>query len=389
MGNNTLDSQLLEMIKANDSVIVKNKFRRELNAYIDRNNEVLSASIPAHRLLFNDSQREKIFDIWKIDKKIVNDAKLTIDSDKAVRKPIMYNMVSTPHNYLVVELIKYYEMKKDNEAVKALVLHLIFHFYSIIHPKYFKFLPNPDIMEFTINRISNKFLFKQYGVLLKVLSHMGEVNHDAMKSTLLKNGDTGALDYLVSMNSRLNGLMQTFSKEYYLDYEQKNAIFNQSDNYDNDNFILTTNLSGIIENKARNASVDFFTTRISEKDAHLAAKASQADVNVLIDAITNVKNNKSSEISELMKNILITYLSDPENTEASLGTMVFVGRCIKIYSKSNTKQKSILEIKRILDTLLESNSKHYQETNREATKINYRKALYYYIILIMQKSVKA
>lgn len=389
MGNNTLDSQLLEMIKANDSVIVKNKFRRELNAYIDRNNEILSASIPAYRLLFNESQRDKVFDIWKIDKKLVNDAKLTIDSDKAVRKPIMYTMVSTPHNYLVIELIKYYEKKKDKEAVKALTLHLIFHFYSIIHPKYFKFLPNPDIMEFTINRISNKFLFKQYGVLIKVLMHMADVNHDAMKDALLKNGDTGALDYLVSMNSRLNSLMQTFSKEYYTDYEQKNAIFSQSDNYDNDNFILTTNLSGTIENKTRNAAADFFTTRVSEKDAHLAAKASQADYNVLVDAISNVKNSKTEEINELMRNILITYLSDPENTEASLGTSAFVVRCIKIYSKSNTKQKSIMEIKRILDELLEANSKNYQETNREATKINYRKALYFYIVLIMQRSVKA
>ena len=388
MGNNTLDSQILPMIKANDSGINRNKFRREVVAYIDRNNDVLSASIPAYRLLFNDSQREKVFDIWKIDKKIMKDVRETIDSDKAVRKPIMYGMVSTPHNYLVVELIKYYEQQKDKEMVKALTIHLVFHFYSIVHAKYFKFLPNPDIMEFTINRISNKFLFKQYGVVLKVLEHLAAVNHESMKNTLLKNGDTGVLDYLVSTNSRLNSQMQTFSREYYEDYENKNAIFKQSDNYDNDNFILTTNLSGVIENKARNAATDFFTTRVDERVARISAREAQADMNVLVDAITNVKNGKCVEISELMQNILIAYLNDPDTTESSLGSQLFIGKCLKIYSKSNTKQKAIVEIKRILDELLEANSKHYQETNREATKINYRKALYYYIVLTMQKSVK-
>ena len=70
MGNNTLDSQILPMIKANDSGINRNKFRREVMTYIDRNNDILSSSIPAYRLLFNDNQREKVFDIWKIDKKM-------------------------------------------------------------------------------------------------------------------------------------------------------------------------------------------------------------------------------------------------------------------------------------------------------------------------------
>ena len=75
------------------------------------------------------------------------------------------------------------------------------------------------------------------------------------------------------------------------------------------------------------------------------------------------------------------YLKDNKNSINSVGSKKFFSYVYEIYSKSNTKDKTVLDIKDILDVFLNKHSNKYSKTERAATKGAYRKALYLYFVL--------
>ena len=84
--------------------------------------------------------------------------------------------------------------------------------------------------------------------------------------------------------------------------------------------------------------------------------------------------------------ILQLFLSEEGNNAEDIGSQKFINYCWNLYIKSNTKDKSILEIKDILDKWLEQNSKEYVKTERVTTKSNFRKAIYLYMVFTIQQT---
>ena len=79
---------------------------------------------------------------------------------------------------------------------------------------------------------------------------------------------------------------------------------------------------------------------------------------------------------------------DPENTVQSIKSMKFFNYADELYKKSNTKDESIVRIKDILDKFLNNYCPIYIKTNRIATKISFRRAIYLYFVLIIQKNFR-
>ena len=387
MANDTLEMMIMPSVNKLTKSFER-EYIRNVEKYIDYNTDVLSCNIPLYRLLFSDKRRTEMINMTGINHTVLKNARNIIDKDKAVTKPIMYELINTPFNLLTSQLIRRYYLEKNTKMINALVMNLAMSFYSMIHPKYYRYLPNPDIMEFTISRVTTKFTFKIYKTLLESIKHIAFTNHNSMIDELVNNGDTGALFYLVSLNSRLNNVMKSFCSEYMKDFEEKNAIFTQQDSSDPDNFVQTTNMSGLIMSKTSSATTDFFTTRVDKKMVALSAKQVGINANLLEQSVGLIKERKSNEIENVIRNIIVTYLNEPGTSEKELGSTKFVLMSMKVYSKSNVTNKSIMEIKDSLDKLLEATSTMYKRCEREATRINYRKGLYFYIILSIQQSVK-
>ena len=76
---------------------------------------------------------------------------------------------------------------------------------------------------------------------------------------------------------------------------------------------------------------------------------------------------------------------DGSYTEKDIKSWNFITYSFNVYKKSNTNDESIIEIKKVLDRILTKYSPNYIKTNRIATKIQFRRALFMYIILIIQK----
>lgn len=359
----------------------KNKFNKIVKDFIDRNNETLYCATPLHRLFFSDERdRNPIFHLVDINKNDVSKVMKNLEhTDNS------WKILNDPFNITMLLIIKYFNDKKDKVSLNNAILYLTLSLYSSLHYKYYPYPPNEDVMNYTINNVNNKYLFKKYGVVIKALFHTAMVNHETYEKIIKDGSDENLLTYLENLRTRLNNQMRTFANEYHKNYKEGNAIFNQKDSADEDDFIETDNISMLISKLTDKCSLRFFTTKPDENLIRFACNASKCDFPTLRNSILGIKEKQPNDLIDLFRCVLIVYLNDKSNNYESIASKKFIAYSIAIYSKSNVKDENILKIKDLLDKFLIETCERYMNTNRDATKSNYRKGLYIFFVLFIQQ----
>jgi len=357
----------------------KNTFIKSIQKYVDKNNQILYHNAPSYRLYFSDKyEREPIYKLVGIEKEsIVNNLKELKHLDSK------WKISNEPFNVLMTLIIRDFTIRKDKDGINNALLFLSLSLYSSLQYKYFKYPPNENIMQYTINNVSNKYLFKQYGVVIKAIYHTAITSHETYYKDLIKGDDKNITDYFINLRSRLNNLIRNFAGEYHHNHKEGNYLNTQQDSNDEENYYETENLSGLITQLSEKVSIKFFSTSINQKILRIAAKMANCDTPTLNNAIHNIKENESSKVRDLIRLILQVYLNDSKNSYDTIATQKFIAYSISVYSRSNTKDEAIIQIKDLLDYFLNKNSERYMNTEREATKNNYRKGLYTYFTLLI------
>lgn len=356
-----------------------------INKYFDKNNEILYHNTPTYRLFFSDNpDREFIYNSLEIKPEEINECLKRIPSIKS-----SWKLINNPFNILMILLIRHYTINNDKQGVDLTLMYLTLSIYSSLHYKSYRYPPNDNIMQYTINRISNKYYFKQYGSVFKALYAIAKGSHDKYTSFLKSDDDNKLIQYFVNLRSRLNNQMKSFNKEFYKDEKEGNYLNSSTDSYEPDNYHENENLSGMITNLTSKVSISFFSNAVNEKFVNMSAHIANINGSVLKNTIVDIKNNENKNVVTLIKNIFQIYLMDEENSINSLGSQKFITYCINIYSKSNTKDKLVLEIKTILDIFLSKYCDKYNNTEREMTKSNYRKSVYVYFVILISRVINA
>jgi hypothetical protein len=363
--------------KANNS-----KLSGYVKKYIDTNNEILYANSPLHRLHFSDDRdRKVVFQLAGVEDKYIGEIIKKVDAIKS-----SWKIVNSSFNILMALVIRQYSRDKDKDMLNNALLFLTLSFYSSLHFKYFKFLPNENVMNYTINNLNNKFLFKQYGVIVKALIHTALKSHEKYEKELLRGTDVDIVNYLMFLNTRLNNLMKNFTSEYMKNSRDKNYLNTEKDSHNEEDYYETDNVSLAIARLSGQATNKFYSSELNDKFIRVSSKFSDVSPVTLQQALHSIKEGEKEKIKLLVQSILQVYLIDGKNTYESVGSQKFIAYCISVYSKSNTKDKNILTIKKLLDYFLKNNSNRYSETEREATRVSYRKALFMYMVLFIQSN---
>jgi hypothetical protein len=383
MDNRTLTNAMEQPIKiAFDDRHNTEALLRKIKEYIDANNTVLYANAPLHRLYFSDAKdREIVFRLSGLKESYVKE---TIKKTHAIRSA--WVALNKPFNILMIMVIRDQLLRKNEAAMKNTLLYLSLSLYSNLHSKYFKYLPNENVMSYTINNLNNKFLFKQYGVVIKAVMHTADKTMEKYQNILRRGNDEDIANFVMYLQTRLNNLMKNFTSEYMKNYQEKNYLNLEKENSNEEDYFEADNVSLTVTRVTSQVTNKFYSSELSEKFIRVASRYCDVSPVTLKDAIHNIKRSKSRNIENLVRSIMQVYLLDGKNSYESIGSQKFIGYCISIYSKSNTRDQNILTIKRLLDEFMKNNSSKYSETEREATKINYRKAFYMYIVLFIQSN---
>ena len=350
-----------------------------ISNYIDKNSEVLSSNIPAYRLFFNDTDKLFIFSLLDLDPNIIDDY-----MEKVTEVKSNWKILNNSFNILSLELIRYYYITKNKQAMELVLMYEVLFLYSSLHYKFYPYLPNVNCMQYTYNRLSDKYLFRKYGVLSKALYATAEGNHEKYKNTnLINNDDKKFLDYLMNLRTRLNNQLKVFTNEYRKDQTSGNYLNTTEDSYDEEDFRMNDNVSGLVVGIINKACNNFFTSDIDYKILNTACGICKTEKIIVKNALKSIKDNEGEKIRKLFLSILQVYLRDKKNSLDSIGSQKFFAYCLSLYTKSNTKDDAIINIKNTLDEFLTKHCLRYAETEREATKSNYRKTIYIYFVLLL------
>ena len=384
------DSALLDGIypilenafKNNPNNIIK--FQSAVASYLDKNMNKLSSSGPVYRTLFTEEDKKVVFTATATSPELVN--KVLPDSTYIKNH---WKNIASPFNVVCALIITYAKRNKNEDLANIAVMYLTLSMYPSLHYKYFPYEPNPQIMDYTINNLSNKYKIKQLGTIWNALLDTAKVCDKTYTRNITRGTDKDITDYIEAIKTRLNALLKKIKNEFQKNYNSKNILNVEQDYEDDKSISKSESNSYIIERYANAISMKLTISGPDMKLVTIASRINNISINELRTVTTNLSADRENakDIKKLFINILTTFLSTEQHSIYEIKSSKFVVECLAIYKKSNVNNKNINEVKKILEKWLNMYSDKYKKSNRVATLNNFRKALYTFFVFTIQASV--
>lgn len=359
-----------------------NSFIQIVSNYVDRNSENLSATGPTKQIIFSDMDRDNVFKLFNLDPHSISTiAKTVPDIARSVN-------ANNPFNLLLVMIIRYFRITKNDNGRKAAYIYLILSMYPSIFTKYFKYEPNEQIMMYTISNLSNKYKFKQNGTLIGTLTETATVADEHFAKDIIRGNDKDLADYIMSVKTRLNALIKNICAEFMKQHKAGNYLNYEEDNTDEENFKVSDNNSFIIKRVSDAVTLKLHINGPDSRIVQVSAKMCEVSLNDLRNTVDKMCKDKtnSAQIKEVISAILYDFLFEGKHTQEAINSSEFIVYSLETYKKSNTINTNIVKIKEVLDAWLRQYSVRYTKTNRVSTLNNFRKALYMFFIFTIQKT---
>ncbi len=358
--------------------------------YIDRNADSLVISAPYKKLLFIETRdSDPIFPMYNASK---NDIKAIIK-----QSPQIYQTFRTLNNPLFFILtglnIMYREDAKNalsREAASYASLFMALRFYS---SRQGHLLPyendySKDIMEYTINHITEKFLIRKEKTILGVLKYIATDNDENLGDRLLQNPtDQNFKNYITNLSTRINNFLRNILTEYRKNMEEQNYIGESKERYNDENQNLReiANASSEIYDLTLRVYTKLKTSPLDSNILKIASSNSKMSATTIQNTISNIFKNEMDDIKKVITYTLQLFLAESKNKIEHVKSKYFMIYCLKVYRISNTVNPTLEAMKKILDDWMKIYGSQYLRLNRAATKSAFRKSMFVYIVAAITK----
>jgi len=380
------------------SVVVKTKYYPEIEKAIHKNGgQTLLSYIPK----YIDKNHDKLFNAdfnylyWRADgtdgdvvfdtigmepqevRKIIKETKQTEDNW------VLYNK---PEYWAMIFIIKWYQDNNRERDMRMAILYFALALYSSVINARFKYPPNPNIMEYTINTLSNRYDIKKYGTIINVLQKLSYGCHETYRDYLLDKDfcDLHIKDYLNNMYVRINNFVKEILTVYNKNKESKNYMNTEKEKTDAEDFYETNNISNKIYQMTEKVGNTIVTSNVNLSIVEASAKMASVSVSEVRNVVTKIIEKDDKRIKEFIALFLHQYLIVDKHPESTFASSNFLVYTLKIYSKSNTNDKGVIRMKEILDEWLRENSEKYLKTQRVASLIAFRKSIMLFFCIATQ-----
>ena len=351
-----------------------------ISKYIDVNSKALLANGPWIKILFTDLNRDQVNNIFNIENKEI---KKIIKSCPSIMSN--WNILNDPFNVIMMIIAHYCLINKMENEAKFVILFLTIRFYSSRQIRKFPYEPNKNITDYVVNHLSNKFKIKKTGTIYELLVEISNTYFENYKKMILNCSDDDIRNFIPGISTRISSIIGNLRTEFDKAWKSGNYLNTESELLDKDEIRTTSNLSADISKIVVSISNKIINSPIDMKLAKIASSSSNVSNTAIVNCINTLNDNIDEDVQKLMILIIQLFLMDGSYTEKDIKSWNFITYSFNVYKKSNTNDESIIEIKKVLDRILTKYSPNYIKTNRIATKIQFRRALFMYIILIIQK----
>jgi hypothetical protein len=282
---------------------------------------------------------------------------------------------------LIIRQLHLSKLKREEDLA---LMFLSFKFFSNRQYRSFPYEPNKQIMDYTVNNLSNKFKYKTLGNNFNVLKDTASISHTTYIKQLEDFKDYEVLStWLTQLKDRIGKLINTIAEEFYKNLKNKNYL-NSSDLKDEngDTVERVNTISSDIQNDATNVAQNFISYKVNMGLATVSAQKNGISSSTLIQCINDIRFQEDYKVIRQIYIHIFNLIIDTKGTTAfsKACSKTFASDALKIISISNSVNKDLAEIKRIFEELLTKHCSKFADTNRVATKMAYRNSLFSYFI---------
>lgn len=352
------------------------EFLKGIMKYRDRWIDILSSIYPCDYPIFGDNEQKALFECTGINPKELNSTIKMVTLPKGVDTKANFTPIFTT----ILMIIHYYLKKEDLEKLHLVARYLSYSMYWSIFTRSFSVSnPNRGVMEYTINRINNKFIIKQLGSVDNLLFYctLGSLKNNA---DILEEFFDYAICYIIDgVKGAIGGKVKGIASEYYDDYNNRATIFMGNDDM---NFESRSSSMDVESYASQYASKFFSEDPRRDLTKVASAIASVSELELLSTIRLLLDNNNTSDVQKFYECLFYAYFKDTGDNNLT-DKKKFCNNAYAIYKKSHSKDKNDMEIRNLLNKWLMDGSSTFAKTKRDGTRNDYRRAVFMYFVLLV------
>src|SRR5574343_843257 len=363
-----------------------NTFIKYVTEFVDLNSSKLLTLGPQFQIVFSNMDKDKFFDLFQLTAIEINTILKGV-LDKINAKASWQLISNNPIFCIFYCCIMYYTINADKDKNErglnsALTIYML-SAYPSIYKKYFTFDPNVNIMNYTINNLSNKFTIKKANSIFNTLLISIKSSHNFYKDDFKKHHDSLFINFVQRIRNDHNSLLKKIASEYHINRTSGKSINTAVDAFDNNVILDTENNTSKVEMGTNRVASKMILNGVDKLISRYAAMANSVSKSEFELYMTRILMDKHKEdLYSIISSILYMYLYESKKTE--INSREFIGYSLDLFKKTNSKNTNITNIKNILEKFSISIG-IYARYERYATRVNYSRAIFTYLILSIQK----
>lgn len=366
----------------------RKRFAAIQSEFIDRNAEKLSTAGPEYLIVFGDKDHKEYLNLFGIEKQEIVDV-LTPVLKKANATSDFKFLTNNAILHILYYCIRYFTIKKDEKGVNSTLGIYALGIYWSTFTKYFPKGVIGPVMAYTIDNMTEKFTIKKAGNIFNVLMMSISQSYSFHKKRFLQGGDDDVCAFAQRIKNDQNSMFKKIAGQYMANYYAGNAVTTRNDGYDADNPIVddVENATTVVSTLTTSVVPQMISNGIDLRLATIAAKISQISITDCREYLMQLIADKHAEdLESIVESTLYLYLITEERSKKEIKSQYFLTWGYALFKKTNSKDKNINNIDRVLKKWAEE-SGIMERYSGKGTRTNYKKAIFIYIILTIQKYV--
>ena len=364
------------------------KFNQLVSNFINRNIEKLTTSGPVYLIPFTDRDKSDYYTLFGVSEKEIK--KVIKDHTKSLNSSSNFLLLTqNPIFVLFYFVIRYFTLHPDNKSLNSALSIYALSAYPSIFSKYFPKGVIEPVMRYTIDNLTDKFLIKKSKHVFGVLVESMQRSYKFLKPYMKDASDKEVIRFIQRIRNDHNSLFKKISNMYMQNHKNGYAISTTNTTYDDNTPIVDeiNNATTEVQNAVLKVSMPIIANGVDIVRAEASAKMSGIGVSDCRFFLTNIMIDKNiDQLQRMIESILFLYIYEDKKTIRDIRSQYFLAWAASLFKKTNSKNDNILRINQILNHWAEE-SGIYAKFRREASRINYKKALFFYVILSIQKYI--
>lgn len=373
------------------------EFNKLVSNYINRNIDKLTKSGPCDMIPFTDNEHkafQELFGFWyeidnrpkKTSPNEIRDLIITYQKENKIKVDYWLNNSSQILFYFV---IRYFTMKKDSKSLNNALAIYALCVYPVMFHKYFPYGVMEPFMQYTIDHLTDKFIIKRSKHLFDALMQSIQNSYKFHKNNFAPASDKNMTDWTHRIRNDQNSLLKKISNEYMYNWKHGNAARTQNEEYDDSTPIVDEIENGttLVQNIVNKVTLPIIEDGVDLRLSAAAAKMANVGVSDCRFFLTEIIVNDNLEtLQRFIEAILFLYIYEEKKGERDIRSQYFIAWAVSLFKKTNSKNENIGTINDILNEWA-AKSGIDDKFSRVASRINYKKAIFFYIILSIQKNI--